>query len=79
MVAGGTNGAIEAFSPQTLTQIEEIWHSQISLLVVFGILGAVLGLLWRRRISFEDIGWMIVAIILSMGFAAVALRVKLGM
>jgi hypothetical protein len=39
----------------------------------------ILGALWRRRLQIEDIGWVIVVITLSLGFACVLLRVKLSM
>jgi hypothetical protein len=59
-----------------------IFHSMLSeqyvLLLILLIIGLVLGTLWRQRFHFEDIGWIIVVITLSMGFACVLLRVKLG-
>lgn len=62
------------------TQIlHTILSAQYSLWFVFLLVGIIGGVLWRRRLSSEDICWVIVLITLSLGFACVLLRVKLIM
>lgn len=69
---------VTAFTADSVQILHTIFQAQYSLLLVLLVVGAIWGLLWRRRLFIEDIGWIIVIITLSMGFACVLLRVKLG-
>ena len=69
---------VAAFTADSVQILHTIFHAQYSLLLIFLVIGAIWGVLWRRRLYIHDIGWIIVVITLSMGFACVLLRVKLG-
>jgi len=69
----------EAFAANSLGIVEQVWHSQGLLILIFMMIGAAFGVMWRRRTSLEDLGWIIVALILALGFACVLVRVKLGL
>ena len=69
---------VTAFTADSVQILHTIFNAQYSLLLILLIIGAIWGTLWRRRFHTEDIGWIIVIITLSMGFACVLLRVKLG-
>ncbi len=66
------------FTADSIQILHTLFHAQYSLLLILLVIGVIWGLLWRRRTHIEDIGWIIVIITLSMGFACVLLRVKLG-
>ncbi len=68
-----------AFTADSVGIVERIWHTQGLLLLVLLAIGAAFGILWRRRTSIEDFGWIIVVLILALGFACVLVRVKLGL
>jgi uncharacterized membrane protein YfcA len=69
---------VTAFTADSVRMLHSVFSTQYILLLILLIIGVVLGALWRRRFHIEDIGWIIVVITLSMGFACVLLRVKLG-
>ena len=69
---------VTAFTADSVQILHTIFNAQYSLLLILLVIGAIWGALWRRRFRAEDIGWIIVIITLSMGFACVLLRVKLG-
>ena len=69
---------VTAFTENSVHILNSMFNAQYSLLLILLVIGCIWGLLWRRRFYVEDIGWIIVIITLSMGFACVLLRVKLG-
>jgi uncharacterized membrane protein YfcA len=76
--AADQNSVITAFNADSIQILNSIFSAQYTLLLISLVIGAVFGVLWRRKFKIEDIGWIIVVITLSMGFACVLLRVKLG-
>jgi uncharacterized membrane protein YfcA len=71
--------SITTFTSESVQILHSILSAQYILLLILLIIGVILGALWRRRLQIEDIGWIIVVITLSLGFACVLLRVKLSM
>lgn len=69
---------VTAFNADSVQILNTIFSVQYTLLLILLVIGLVFGALWRRKFKSEDIGWIIVVITLSMGFACVLLRVKLG-
>ena len=67
-----------AFTADSVQIFHSIFDAQYILFLILLVIGAIWGALWRRSFKSEDIGWVIVVITLSMGFACVLLRVKLG-
>ena len=76
--AADQHSVITAFNADSIEILNSVFSAQYILLLISLVIGAVFGVLWRRKCRFEDIGWIIVVITLSMGFACVLLRVKLG-
>lgn len=70
--------AVNAFTADSVQILNSIFSAQYILLLILLVIGLVFGVLWRRSFKTEDLGWIIVAITLAMGFACVLLRVKLG-
>ena len=68
-----------AFTADSLVAVEQVWHAQGLLILIFLMIGAAFGVMWRRRTRLEDLSWIIVVLILAMGFACVLVRVKLGL
>jgi len=68
-----------AFTADALTSVQQVWHTQGLLILIFLMIGAAFGIMWRRRTRIEDLGWIIVVLILALGFACVLVRVKLGL
>jgi uncharacterized membrane protein YfcA len=68
-----------AFGTDSVGIVERVLHAQGLLLLIFLMIGAAFGILWRRRTRVEDFGWIIVVLILAVGFACVFVRVKLGL
>lgn len=71
------SSVVTAFNADSVQIFNSIFSTQYTLLLILLIIGAVLGVFWRRKFKTEDIGWIIVVITLLMGFACVLLRVKL--
>ena len=67
-----------AFNADSVRILSSIFSAQYTLLLILLVIGVVFGVLWRRKFKSEDLGWIIVIITLSLGFACVLLRVKLG-
>jgi len=78
LYAAEPTSAVTAFNADSVQILNTIFSAQYTLLLILLIIGAFFGVLWRRKFKSEDIGWIIVVITLSMGFACVLLRVKLG-
>lgn len=69
---------VAAFTADSVQILNSIFSAQYFLLLISLVIGLAFGVLWRRSFKLEDIAWIIVVITLSMGFACVLLRVKLG-
>lgn len=78
MHAAVPSSAVTAFTADSVQILNSIFSAQYVLLLILLVIGLVFGALWRRSFKVEDVGWIIVLITLSMGFACVLLRVKLG-
>jgi hypothetical protein len=76
--AAEPSSAVTTFTADSVQIFHSIFNAQYSLLLILLVIGVIWGALWRRRFHIEDIGWIIVVITLSLGFACVLLRVKLG-
>lgn len=75
--AAESSSAVTAFNADSLLVLNSIFSAQYNLWLILLVIGVVFGVLWRRKFKFEDIGWIIVVITLTLGFACVLLRVKL--
>jgi NADH:ubiquinone oxidoreductase subunit 3 (subunit A) len=73
-----TTSSVTAFTTDSVQILNATFSAQYILLLILFVIGLVFGVLWRRSFKIEDIAWIIVVITLSMGFACVLLRVKLG-
>ncbi len=77
--AAANSSDTTAFAADSVGVVEQVWHAQGLLILVLLLIGAAFGLLWRRRTRIEDLSWIIVVLILAIGFACVLVRVKLGL